>query len=104
MEEMNDRHAEEQRKLESEYEGEVKHREFSYVDLRTENDKRNADNLFNRHKHETNKIYAELFHLQELNGDETVLFPLSKTQEIKYQIRRLFSKIKSKIGFEYDRL
>lgn len=97
IEKMRDRHKEEQRQLESQYEGEIRRREFSFADLRTPNDRRNADSLFNRQGYEDKKLYTELFHLQELAGEGGVLVPLSRGENIKYGIKRFFNKAKRKL-------
>lgn len=97
IEETRERHREEHRQLEANYEGEIREREFSRVDARTETDRRNADNLFSQQRHEEQKLWSELSHLYALRGDKTFLLG-SRTDRIKFAVRRFFSGIWTKVS------
>ena len=97
MEEARDRHGEEHRQLEANYEGEIREREFSRVDARTETDRRNADNLFSRQRREEQKLWSELSHLYALRGDKIFLLG-SRTDRMKFTVRRFFSVIWRKVS------
>lgn len=95
LEALRQRHRQEHEDLEASYEGEIRVREFSRADLRTDNDRQREARLFEKQRNEEERIWAELGHLYELrDGQQGYLVQKeSKIQQFWNAIRRFFKHV-----------
>lgn len=88
-------HRQEHEDLEANYEGEIRVREYSRADLRTEDDRRREARLFDKQRNEEGRIWAELGHLYELRDGQQGyrIREESKIRRLWNVVRKFFKRI-----------
>lgn len=96
LENIRQRHRQEHEDLENDYEGEIRENIHlrTRVDLRTENDRRRFDRLWQNQRNEEERIFAELGHLYELRDGKSVFLPGEpKTKRFWNNVLRIFKRV-----------